>query len=75
MDQIYYHGRFHTLCGPDMEAIAVKDGKIAALGSTKELLPLAGPHTLLVDLEGNSVLPGFIAVSYTHLFHDREEKE
>ena len=66
MDQIYYHGRFHTLCGPDMEAIAVKDGKIAALGSTKELLPLAGPHTLLVDLEGNSVLPGFID-SHCHL--------
>lgn len=66
MDQIYYHGRFHTLCGPDMEAIAVKDGKIAALGSTKEILSLAEPHTLLSDLEGNSVLPGFID-SHCHL--------
>lgn len=41
-------------------------GKLPPLGSTKEILSLAGPHTLLADLEGNSVLPGFID-SHCHL--------
>ncbi len=41
------------------EALAVKDGRIAALGSTAEAAEWAGPRTRTVDLGGRLVLPGF----------------
>jgi predicted amidohydrolase YtcJ len=47
------------------EAIAVKDGKILAVGSSKEILALASPSTEVVALEGQMVVPGFID-SHTH---------
>lgn len=42
------------------EAIATKDGKIAALGATAEIRKLAGPQTRVIDLEGRTVIPGLI---------------
>jgi predicted amidohydrolase YtcJ len=41
------------------EAVAVKDGRIAAVGPAAELAHLAGSTTRVVDLEGRTVLPGF----------------
>ena len=41
------------------EALAVKDGRIAALGSAAEAAGWAGPRTRTVDLGGRLVLPGF----------------
>ena len=40
------------------EAIAVKDGKVMATGSTKELKKLKGDSTEVIDLNGKTVLPG-----------------
>jgi predicted amidohydrolase YtcJ len=40
-------------------ALAVRAGRIASVGSDRELLALAGPTTRVVDLEGRSLLPGF----------------
>ena len=42
------------------EAVAVRDGKILAVGSSAEVMKLAGPDTRRVDLRGRSVVPGFI---------------
>ncbi|NNE37275.1 MAG: hypothetical protein HKN08_03135, partial [Gammaproteobacteria bacterium] len=42
------------------EAIAVRDGKVLALGSSNDMLSLAGPETERVDLRGRSVTPGYI---------------
>lgn len=42
------------------EAIAVRDGKVLAVGASKDIRALAGPSTRVVDLAGRSVLPGFI---------------
>ncbi len=42
------------------EAIAVRSGAIVAVGSTRELEPLIGPHTQVVSLPGAMVLPGFV---------------
>ena len=42
------------------EALAVEDGRIAALGSAAEAAEWAGPRTRTVDLGGRLVLPGFI---------------
>jgi predicted amidohydrolase YtcJ len=42
------------------QAIAIRDGKILAVGSSPEMLALAGPATRTVDLAGRTVTPGFI---------------
>ena len=42
------------------EAVAVRDGKILAVGSTAEIRRLAGPGTRTVDLAGRTLVPGFI---------------
>ncbi|MFK8850987.1 amidohydrolase [Streptomyces sp. Ac-502] len=40
------------------QAVAVRDGLIAATGSTAEIRALIGPRTEVVDLEGRTALPG-----------------
>jgi predicted amidohydrolase YtcJ len=41
-------------------ALAVKDGRIVALGSVAEAAEWCGPRTRTVDLGGRLVLPGFV---------------
>lgn len=45
---------------PVAEALAIRDGHIAAVGSTDEVLRLREGECELVDLEGKTVLPGFV---------------
>ncbi|MFT3873289.1 MAG: amidohydrolase [Nocardioides sp.] len=40
------------------EAVAVRDGRIVAVGSAEEIAGLRGPATEVVDLDGRTVLPG-----------------
>lgn len=47
------------------EALAVRDGKILAVGSNAAIKMLQGPQTLVVDLAGKSVVPGMID-THTH---------
>jgi predicted amidohydrolase YtcJ len=42
------------------EALAVRDGKIVAVGRSTDIRALAGPATRLVDLGGRTVIPGLI---------------
>ena len=42
------------------EALAIRDGKIAALGRSVDVRKLAGPATRIVDLGGRTVIPGLI---------------
>ena len=42
------------------EAVAVRDGKIVALGTTVDVRKLAGPKTRVIDLQGRTVIPGLI---------------
>jgi predicted amidohydrolase YtcJ len=46
--------------GTIVEAMAIRDDKILAVGSNKEMRALAGPDTRQLDLNGRTVLPGFI---------------
>ncbi|MBI4444386.1 MAG: amidohydrolase [Acidobacteria bacterium] len=41
-----------------VQALAVYEGKILALGTNDEIRSLAGPHSRLVDLEGRTAMPG-----------------
>jgi predicted amidohydrolase YtcJ len=66
-DILYVHGNIYTGVLSDAsfrtseraQAIAVKDGRIEAIGSERALLALKGPDTAVVDLGGNFVMPGF----------------
>ena len=42
------------------EAIAVADGKIRAVGRRSAVMKLKGPSTQLVDLKGQTLVPGFV---------------
>jgi predicted amidohydrolase YtcJ len=42
------------------QAIAVRKGKFLAVGKDKEILRLAGPKTVKIDLKDKTVLPGLI---------------
>ena len=45
---------------PRAEAVAVRAGRIVAVGSTVEIESLAGPSTRTIDANGALVTPGFI---------------
>ncbi len=45
---------------PEVQAVAVKDGKILALGTDEEIKKHIGPSTRVLDVEGKLVVPGFI---------------
>jgi predicted amidohydrolase YtcJ len=42
------------------EAIAIRDGRIMAVGTTADVQKLAGPATRAIDLQGRTVIPGLI---------------
>src|SRR5436305_2260095 len=42
------------------EAIAIRDGKILAVGKTADVRKLRGPRTRVIDLQGRTVIPGLI---------------
>ena len=47
-------------------AVAVRDGRILAVGDNEEILSLAGAQTRSVDLAGRTVIPGLID-THSHL--------
>lgn len=53
--------------GDRHEAVATRDGKILAVGSSAEILSLAGPDTGVLDADGGTILPGFYE-SHMHIF-------
>lgn len=42
------------------QALAIRDGKIMAVGDTATILKMAGPKTQKVDLAGKAVMPGVV---------------
>jgi predicted amidohydrolase YtcJ len=42
------------------EALAIREGKIVALGTSSEMKKLAGPKSRVIDLQGHTVIPGLI---------------
>jgi len=62
-DTIYHNGAILTMAGKEpayVEALAVKDGKIAHAGSKDVALKMKGDTTRVVDLGGKALLPGFL---------------
>ena len=52
---------------PFVEAMAVRGGRVAFIGSTREALLLRGPSTQVLDLAGRTVIPGMVD-AHAHLF-------
>ena len=61
-ETVFLHGRILTLdpAGTMVQAVAVKDGRILVTGSDAQVRKLVGATTAVVDLQGRTVLPGFI---------------
>ncbi|WP_310571887.1 amidohydrolase [Gemmatimonas sp.] len=60
-DAIYTNARIWTgdAAQPSAQALAVRDGKLVAVGTAAQALAYRGPSTKVVDLQGRRVVPGF----------------
>ena len=65
-DTILHNGKVLTVDAnfSVAEAVAVRNSHILAAGTNDEVLKLAGPNTLRIDLKGRTVTPGLI---HTHV--------
>lgn len=52
---------------PEATAFAIQADKIAAIGAEKDIAPLVGPNTKIIDLAGRFAMPGFIE-GHGHFF-------
>jgi predicted amidohydrolase YtcJ len=61
-DTIYHGGPIITIhdAAPRAEAVAVRAGKILAVGKKDDVFKTRGANTRLVDLAGRTLLPGFV---------------
>jgi len=69
-DVIYMNGDIITIndSQPTADAIAIKEGKILAVGTNDNVQKHKSSATRIVDLEGNTLLPGFID-AHGHVFN------
>ncbi|WP_436925865.1 amidohydrolase [Halosimplex amylolyticum] len=67
-DLVLTNAEIHALTDPDetSEALAVRDGRIVAVGPAFDVEHLAGVETTVRDCGGRVVLPGFVD-AHTHL--------
>jgi predicted amidohydrolase YtcJ len=65
---ILFHGRVVTVDAHDSvaEALAIRDGKIVAIGTDQDILRLADAATRRIDLRGRTATPGLID-SHAHI--------
>ncbi len=61
-DLVLQHGVVLTVDAKDSvaQAIAVRDGRIVAVGTDSDMTRLVGPGTKVIDLAGRTVTPGLI---------------
>ena len=72
-DQIFVNGTVVTMAGDPAaaqtsEAVAVGNGRILAVGTRAEISRLTNNDTQTIDLEGKTLLPGFLD-AHGHLFY------
>ena len=67
-DLVVQNGNIYTVDvnSPKASAVAVKGGRIIAVGSNPDIDPFVGKKTRVVELEGLTMIPGFIE-SHGHI--------
>jgi len=67
-DKVFINGTIYTVAegDPKVEAVAVKDGMILAVGTSTEIQTYVGEATEVIDLQGKTMTPGLIE-SHAHL--------
>ncbi|MCU1270226.1 MAG: hypothetical protein JWN74_1520 [Acidobacteriaceae bacterium] len=60
-DVVLVHARIYTVNAhqPWAEALAIRDGKVLAVGSDREIEHYRGASTSVIDAKGRLILPGF----------------
>ncbi|MFW9996132.1 MAG: amidohydrolase [Candidatus Odinarchaeota archaeon] len=71
-DTIFFNGTIITMEEyiPFVEAIAIKGNLITAIGNESEIISLGDSHTCYIDLQGKTMVPGFID-AHAHWIGDR----
>jgi predicted amidohydrolase YtcJ len=71
-DIIFFNGNVITMddSQPMAEAIAIQGDKILAVGDNASILALKKPPTQVVDLKGQTLMPGFVD-PHNHWFNNR----
>ena len=67
-DTILFNGRITTLdpANSAASAVAIKDGLFASVGDDREIMARREPKTVVIDLNGRTVIPG-LNDTHTHL--------
>ena len=66
-DRVLIGAPIYTAASRDrVQAMAIRDGRVLAVGNDNEVRPLIGPDTEVWDLNGGAVIPGLID-SHGHL--------
>jgi len=62
VDTVFVNGKIVTVDSQSSirSALAIRDGRIAAVGTDADIRRIAGPGTRVVDLQGRTVIPGLI---------------
>nr|WP_315224689.1 amidohydrolase [uncultured Flavobacterium sp.] len=71
-DLIVYHAKITTQTGakPEASALAVKGGRIYAVGNDAEILALQDDHTKIIDADGRRLIPG-LEDAHIHPLNER----
>jgi predicted amidohydrolase YtcJ len=66
-ERIFFHAKVFTgdSENPYAEAVAIRGDRVTAVGSLEEVLKTASPNAKRIDLQGNTLFPGFID-SHSH---------
>src|SRR5262245_2349803 len=61
-DRVYRNGTIFTADPQNSiaEAVAIRDGRIAYVGSNEGVAPFIGPSTKVTDLKGGFLMPGLV---------------
>ena len=59
-DTVYTNGKIYTVneAQPWAEAVAIKDGKIIAVGTAEDVAAVSDDKTVVIDLNGSFAMPG-----------------
>ena len=55
---------------PEAQAIAIQGKKILAVGTNEDIIQFQGENTILVSLDGRTLLPGFVD-AHSHMFGEQ----